>query len=184
MVMLARFDVWHDITLHYNLIKTFFKSDEMKLERCMRLVVGGFLTAKTSFVYNIVKTYVTMNKESPESDIRNAAQLSSSTLNMQDELLRICLRVDNDFTPTSLHREAAAKKRQCRLSASKRQLYKLSKNTTCSIYHLIQTFSNLYRLSEPKKTEKEPSISASYNNREFQSPIQRYFKKNGIRIRK
>ena len=204
MVMLVCCDVWQDLVsiLHFyqdifqerrneNLTKNTFGPD---YERCKATVVtkeelsSMTLYELSNMVSKVVGrffdgedklrlqyrddegTYVTMNKQ---SDISDAAQLSSP-IPQNDELLRVCLRVDNDFTPTSQHHEAPAKKRQCKLSESKRQL-NFPKNTTCSISldpNLLEVIE-----SEPKKAEREPSSAASCNNREFQSPIQRHFKK-------
>ena len=77
--------------------------------------------------------HVTVNKQ---SDINDAAR-SGSAIPQNDELLRVCLRVDNDFTPMSQHREAPAAKRQCRSSGVKRQL-NLPKN--CIQYLQIKSF--------------------------------------------
>ena len=144
-----------------------------ELSNMVSKVVGGFFDGENKLRLQYrddERTYVTMNKQ---TDISDAAHLSS-LIPQNDELLRVYLRVDNDFMPTSQHHEAPAKKRQCKLSESKRQL-NFPKNTS-SIYHLIQMFLELIE-SEPKKAEEEPSSAASCSNREFQSPIQRYFKK-------
>ena len=131
MVMLVYCDVWQDLVsiLHFyqdifqerrneNLTKNTFGPD---YERCKATVVtkeelsSMTLYELSNMVSKVVGrffdgedklhlqyrddegTYVTMNKQ---SDISDAAQLSSP-IPQNDELLRVCLRVDNDFTPTS-----------------------------------------------------------------------------------
>ena len=111
-----------------------------ELSNMVSKVVGGFFDGedKLRLQYRDDEgTYVTMNKP---TDISVAAQLSSP-IPQNYELLCVYLRVDNYFMPTSQHHEAPAKKCQCKLSESKRQL-NFPKNTS-SIYHLIQTFWNL-----------------------------------------
>ena len=106
-------------------------------------VVGGFFDGedKLRVQYRDDEgTYVTMNKQ---LDISDAAQLSSP-IPQNDELLPVCIRVDNDFMPSSQHHEAHAKKRQCKLSESKQQLNFPKKVAILHVaYHLIQTFWKL-----------------------------------------
>lgn len=148
------------------LTKEFSSMTLNELSNMVSKVVGGFFDGedKLRLQYRDDEgTYVTMNKQ---SDISDAAQLSSP-IPQNDELLRVCLRVDNDFTPTSQHHEAPAKKRQCRLSEYKRQLSFIS---PCpDLLELVE--------SKPKAEEEPVSSTESCNNREFQSPMQRYFKK-------
>ncbi|CAB3985190.1 Hypothetical predicted protein [Paramuricea clavata] len=116
------------------------------------------------FACNVeMMTYITMNKQSDVSD----AVRASAPIPQNDELVRVSIRVDNDFTPLSQHREAPAKKRLCKSSEPKRKL----NYQTADDPYLMELLE-----SEPNVNENQ-SCTDSNSNQEFQTPFQRYLKK-------
>ncbi len=139
----------------------------------VREVVGGFVDEEERLRLQYRDdegTYVTMNKE---SDVTDAVR-SSYAIPQNDEMVRVCIRIDNDFTPTSKatnqQEREAPDKRPCNLiSDSKRKLtYPLRiPEPSTDLMELLE--------SEPKKEKKRSSSEACKN--EFQSPLERYIEK-------
>ena len=69
-------------------------------------------------------TYVTMNDE---TDVDDAVR-SSVPIPQEDEVVRVCLRVDKYFTPTNENRDSPPKKRRCNLESKRKPKFSVEKH--------------------------------------------------------
>ncbi len=161
-----------------------------ELSTMVSKVVGGYFQAESRLRIQYRDdegTYVTMNDETDVSD----AVRSSVQVPQEDELVRVCLRVDNDFTPTNRSHASPPKKRTCDVESKRKlgfpvkkyvphpypDLYELLQSNDCMPSEMPIPKSTIDEKTDGETLEEMPSTSQLP-----QTPIQRYLRKAELEL--
>ena len=97
-------------------------------------VVGGFFQGVKSRLRlqycDDEGTYITMNDE---TDVNDAVR-SSVPIPREDEVVRVCLKVDKNFTPTNENRDSPPKKRPCNLESKRKLKFSFGIETKTEVF--------------------------------------------------